>query len=129
MFQVYTGPILACCYECRWLDWSAWQSRITVDASGVDVELVWALIRRHGHDPQLLQLEHILHPRIVRRTGQETGVHYDDFVDWPAGKTLDNVAYAFARLLGLPHYQWLQWRDDLSDEEEWVEQGAVKVGS
>ena len=99
MFQVYIGPILACSYECRWLDWSAWQSWITVDASGVDVELVWTLAQRHGHDSRLLELERILRPRIVRRSSQETGEHYDDFVDWPAGETLDNVAYAFARLL------------------------------
>jgi hypothetical protein len=60
---------------------------------------VWTLALRHGHDPQLLELQRILHPRIVRRTGQETGEHYDDFVDWPAGEALDNVAYAFARLV------------------------------
>src|SRR4029453_15516557 len=43
MLQVYTGPILACSYECRWLDWSDPEHRIKVDASGVDVELVWGL--------------------------------------------------------------------------------------
>jgi|Tabmets5t2r1_1033131.scaffolds.fasta_scaffold12443_1 hypothetical protein len=125
MFQLYTGPILACSYECRWLDWRAWQSRITVDASGVDVELVWTLAQRHGHDSRLLELERILRPRIVRRSSKERGQHYDDFVDWPAGETLDNVAYAFARLLGLSHYQWLQWRDDLSEERN----GSSKVQS
>jgi hypothetical protein len=125
MFTVYTGPILACSYECRWLDWSDPEHRIKVDASGVDVELVWRLAQRHGRDPRLLELQRILHPRIVRRTSQETGEHYDDFVDWPAGETLDNVAYAFARLLGLPHYEWLRWRDDLSDEEL----RAVRVSS
>jgi len=115
----------ACSYECRWLDWSDPEHRIKVDASGVDVELVWGLAQRHGRDPRLLELQRILHPRIVRRTSQETGEHYDDFVDWPAGETLDNVAYAFARLLGLPHYEWLRWRDDLSDEEL----RAVRVSS
>ena len=79
--------------------------------------------------PQLLELQRILHPRIVRRTDQETGGHYDDFADWPAGETLDNVAYAFARLVGLPHYQWLRWRDDPSDGGEWIQRGAVRVGS
>jgi hypothetical protein len=91
------------------------EHRIAVDASGVDVEVVWRLILRHGHDPQLLQLQRILHPRIVRRTGQETGEHYDDFVDWPAGETHDNVACSFARLVGLPHYRWLRWSDDARD--------------
>jgi hypothetical protein len=129
MFQVYTGPILACSYECRWLDWNDPEHRIKVDASGVDIEVVWTLAERHGHHPQLLQLQRILHPRIVRRTGQETGEHYDDFVDWPAGETLDNVAYAFARLLGLPHYRWLRWRDDARDHREWIQHGAVRVGS
>jgi hypothetical protein len=129
VFQVYSGPILACSYECRWLDWYDPEQRIKVDASGVDVEVVWTLALRHGHDPQLLQLQRILHPRIVRRTGQETGEHYDDFVDWPAGETLDNVAHAFARLVGLPHYQWLRWRDDARDDREWIQHGAVRVGS
>ena len=41
MFQVYTGPILVSHYECRWLDWRTWDSRIRVDASGVDVEVVY----------------------------------------------------------------------------------------
>jgi hypothetical protein len=49
------------------------------------------------------------HPA-ANRSG--VGEHYGDFADWPAGKTLDNVAYAFARLVGLPHYRWLRWRDD-----------------
>ncbi|SRR6266545_1010759 len=129
MFQVYTGPILASHYECHWLDWSTWESWIKVDASGVDVEVVWTLAQRHGHDPRLLELERILHPRIVRRTSQETGEQYKDFVDWPAGETLDNVAYAFARLLALPHHQWLRWSDDPRDEERWFGYGAVKVGS
>jgi hypothetical protein len=129
MFQVYTGPILASHYECRWLDWRTWDSRIRVDASGVDVEVVWALAQHHGYDSRLLEVQRILHPRIVRRSSQETGEQYDDFVDWPAGETLDNVAYAFARLVGLPHYEWLQWRDDLSDEQDWIQHGAVKVGS
>jgi hypothetical protein len=126
MFAVYTGPILACHYECRWLDWSDPENRIKVDASGVDVELVWALTQRHGHDPQLLELQRILHPRIVRRTGQETGEPYDHFVDW-AWK--HEVAYAFAKLAALPHYVWLRWWDDLSDAEDWIQNGAVKVGS
>jgi hypothetical protein len=128
MFAVYNGPILASCYECRWLDLRTWDSRITVDASGVDVEVMWALAQRHGHHPQLLQLQRILHPRIVRRTDQQTDEHYDDFADWPAGETLDNVAYAFARLLALPHYQWLRWRDDPHDGGGWVQHGAVRVG-
>jgi hypothetical protein len=42
MFQVYTGPILAS-YECRWLDRNDPEHRIKVDASGVDVEVVWTL--------------------------------------------------------------------------------------
>jgi hypothetical protein len=75
--------------------------------------------------PPLLKLQRILHPRIVR-TGQETGEPYDGFVDW-AWK--HEVAYAFAELVALPHYVWLQWRDDLSDEEDWIQHGAVKVGS
>jgi hypothetical protein len=125
MFAVYTGPILACFYECRWLDWSDPEHRIRVDASGVDVELVWALVQCHGHDPQLLELEQILHPRIVRRTGQQTGEPYDGFVDW-AWK--HQVAYGFAELVALPHDVWLRWRDDLSDEEDWIQHGAVKVG-
>jgi hypothetical protein len=128
MFQVYTGPILASCYECRWLDWNDPEQRIKVDASGVDVEVVWTLTQRHNYDPQLLQLQRILHPRIVRRTSQETGEHYDDFVDWPAGETLDNVAHAFARLVGLPHYEWLRWRDDARDDQEWIQHGAVRAG-
>jgi hypothetical protein len=129
MSAVYAGPILACFYECRWLDLRTWDSEIKVDASGVDVEVMWTLAQRHGHHPQLLELQRILHPRIVRRTDQETGGHYDDFADWPAGETLDNVAYAFARLVGLPHYQWLRWRDDPSDGGEWIQRGAVRVGS
>jgi hypothetical protein len=128
MFQVYTGPVLASHYECRWLDWGDPENRIKVDASDVDAEVVWPLAQRHGHDPQLLELQRILHPRIVRRTGQETGEHYDDFVDWPAGETLDNVAYAFARLFALPYYEWLRWRDDLRDVGEWIQHGAVRVG-
>ena len=82
-----------------------------------------------GHDSWLLELLRTLQPRIVRRSSQETGAHYDDFVDWPAGATLDNVAYAFARLVGLPHDAWLQWRDDLSDAQDWKQHGAVKVGA
>jgi hypothetical protein len=97
-------------------------------ASGLDLEMVWALAQRHGHHSRLLELQRILHPRIVRRSSQETGGHYDDFVDWPAAATLDNVAYAFARLVGLPHYAWLQWRDDLSDAQDRKHQGAVEVG-
>jgi hypothetical protein len=83
MFAVYSGPLLASYYECRWLDWSDPEDRIKVDASDVDVEVVWALAQRHGHDPQLLELERILHPRVERRTDEETGAHYDGFVDWP----------------------------------------------
>jgi hypothetical protein len=126
MFQVYTGPVLVSSYECRWLDWSNPEHRIKVDASGVDVEVVWALAQRHGHDPQLLELQRILHPRTVRRTGQETGEHYDDFVDWA---WRHEVAYAFARLVSLPHYQWLRWRDDARDDREWIQHGAVRVGN
>jgi hypothetical protein len=40
----------------------------------------------------------------------------------------DNVAYAFARLLALPHYVWLRWRDDMSNDIECLQEGAVKVG-
>jgi hypothetical protein len=126
MFQVYSGPILVSSYECRWLDWSDPEHRVKVDASGVDVEVVWALAQRHGHDPELLELQRILHPRIVRRTGQETGEPYDDFVDWA---WMHEVAYAFARLVGLPHYQWLRWRDDAREDREWIQHGAVMVGS
>ncbi len=126
MCAVYSGPLLASYYECRWLDWSDPEDRIKVDASGVDVEVVWALAQRHGHDPQLLELERILHPRVERRTDEETGAHYDGFVDWP---WRSDVAYALAQLLALPHYEWLRWRDDLRDAGEWIEQGAVKVGS
>src|SRR5512132_3015281 len=115
MFQVYTGPILVCSYECRWLDWNDPEHRIKVDASGVDVEVVWAFAQRHGHDSQLLELQRILHPRTVRRTGQERGEHYDDFVDWA---WRHEVAYAFARLVSLPYYQWLRWRDDARDDRE-----------
>jgi len=128
-FQVYSGPILACFYECRWLDLRTWDRQLTVDASGVDVEVMWTLAQRHRQHPQLLELQRILHPHIQRRTDPATGQHYDDFADWPAGETLDNVAYAFARFLGLPHYQWLQWRDDLSDEQGWIQHGAVRVGN
>jgi hypothetical protein len=129
LFEVYSRPVPvpACSYECRWLDWSDREEWIRVDASRLDVEVVWALARRHGHDPQPLQLQRILHPRIVRRTDQETGQDYDDFVDWPWGETLDNVAYAFARLLALPHYQWLRWPVDLQDEQRWIQHDAVKV--
>ncbi len=49
MFAVYSGPLLVSYYECRWLDWSDPEDRIKVDASGVDVEVVWALAQRHGH--------------------------------------------------------------------------------
>jgi hypothetical protein len=103
VFQVYTGPILASHYECRWLDWRTWDSQIRVDTSGLDLEMVWALVQSHGHHSRLLELPRILHPRILhprilRRSSQETGEHDDDFVDWP-GATLDNVAYAFARLV------------------------------
>jgi hypothetical protein len=129
MFTVFTGPILASSYQCRWLDWSDPENRIMVDADRLDVEAIWSLAQRHGPDPGLQDLQRILHPRIVRRTSPDSGEQYDGFVDWPAGETLDNVAYAFARLVGLPHYQWLRWRDDLSDEHEWLEQGAVKVSS
>ncbi len=83
----------------------------------------------HGHDPQLLEPQRILHPRIVRRTSQETGEHYDSFAEWPAGETLDNVAYTFARFLALPHYQWLRWRDDPGDMGDWSQHGAVRAGS
>jgi hypothetical protein len=76
--------------------------------------------------PQLLELERILHPRIVRRTGQQTGEPYDGFVDWV---WKHQVAYGFAELVALPHDVWLRWRDDLSDEEDWIQHGAVKVGS
>jgi hypothetical protein len=106
MLEVFTGPQLACHYQCHWLDWSDFQARVSVDASGLDVELVWTLAQRHGQDPQLLELQRILHPRIERRTDQETGQEYDGFVDWPAGETLDNVAYAFARLLESPRVSW-----------------------
>jgi len=41
MFQLYTGPILASHYECRWLDWRTWDSQIRVDTSGLDLEMVW----------------------------------------------------------------------------------------
>jgi hypothetical protein len=126
MFQVYSGPILVSSYECRWLDWSDPEHRVKVDASGVDVEVVWALAQRHGHDPELLELQRILHPRIVRRTGQETGEPYDAFVDWA---WMHEVAYAFARLVGLPQYRWLRWRDDARDDREWIQHGAVRVGS
>jgi hypothetical protein len=129
MFQLYSGPILASHYECRWLDWRTWDSQIRVDTSGLDLEMVWALVQRHGHHSRLLELQRILHPRIVRRSSQQRGEHYDDFVDWPVGATLDNVAYAFARLVGLPHYAWLQWRDDLSDAQDWRQHGAAKVGT
>jgi hypothetical protein len=88
---------------------------------------VWAIAQRHGHGPQLVNLQRIPRPRIVRWTGRQTAKHYGDFVDWPASETLDNLAYAFARLVGLPRYQWLRWRDDLSDEREWLQQGAVRV--
>ena len=128
MFAAYTGPVLTSRYECRWLDWSDPQNRIKTDASDVDVEAIWALAKRHGRNPQLLELQRILHPRIVRQTDQETGTQWDSFADWPAGRTLDNVAYAFARLLALPHYGWLRWRDDMSNDIECLQEGAVKVG-
>jgi hypothetical protein len=55
-----------------------------------------------------LELLRILHPRIVRQTDRETGTQWDSFADWPVEKLDDNVAYAFARLLALPHYVWLR---------------------
>ena len=79
-----------------------------------------------GADPQLLELKRILHPRIVRQTGQATGEPYDAFVDWAWRY---EVAYAFAELVALPHYVWLRWRDDLGDQQDWIQHGAVKVGS
>jgi hypothetical protein len=51
MSAVYAGPILACFYECRWLDLRTWDSEIKVDASGVDVEVMWTRAQRHGHHP------------------------------------------------------------------------------
>jgi hypothetical protein len=129
LFEVYAGPQLTCHYQCHWLDWSDFQARVNVDASGLDVQMVWTLAQRHGHDPQLLELQRTLHPHIQRRTDPETGQEYDDFVDWPAGETLDNVAYAFARLLALPHYQWLRWPIDPRDEKGRLQHGAVRVGS
>jgi hypothetical protein len=125
MFEIFTGPQLASHYQCRWLDWSDQEGQITVDASGLDIELVQALAKRHGHAPRLgRRLERILHPRLERRTDEETGARFDGFADWEWGQL---VAYAFAELVALPHYEWLRWRDDLSDEARWVEQGAVRI--
>jgi hypothetical protein len=70
MFEIFTEPILASSYECCWLDWRTWDSRIRVDTLGVDVTVVWTLAQRHGHHPTLLGLQRILHPRIQRRTDQ-----------------------------------------------------------
>jgi hypothetical protein len=125
MFEVFTGPRLACHYQCRWLDWSDQEGRIKIDTSDLDVEVVQALAKRHGHGPRLgRQLERILHPRLERRTDQETGARFDGFADWEWGQL---VAYAFAELVALPHYEWLRWREDLRDKGRWVEQGAVRI--
>jgi len=45
------------------------EDRIKVDASGVDVAVVWAPAQRHGDNPQPLELQRILDPRILRRFG------------------------------------------------------------
>jgi hypothetical protein len=68
------------------------------------------------------------HPRIVRQTDRETGTQWDSFADWPVERLDDNVASAFARLLALPHNVWLRWRDDMSNDIECLQEGAVKVG-
>jgi hypothetical protein len=125
MFEIFSGPKLASRYQCRWLDWSDQDSRITVDASDTDIDLVQALAKRHGQGPRLgRQVERILHPRLERRTDEETGAQFDGFADWEWGQL---VAYAFAELVALPHYEWLRWRDDLRDEGRWVDQGAVRI--
>lgn len=125
MFEVFTGPRLNSHYQCRWLDWSDQDNHITVDASDTDIDLVQALAKRHGQGPALgRRLERILHPRLERRTDEETGAQFDGFVDWD-WKML--VAYAFAELVALPHYEWLRWRDDLKDEERWIDQGAIRI--
>jgi hypothetical protein len=125
MFEVFTGPKLACHYQCRWLDWSDPKDPIKIHANDLDIEMVQALAKRHGHGPQVgRRLERILHPRLERRTDEETGAQFDGFADWDWSHL---AAYAFAELVALPHYEWLRWRDDTRDEGRWVEHGAVRL--
>jgi hypothetical protein len=54
----------------------------------------------------------------------QPGAQFDGFADWKWGQL---VAYAFAELVALPHYEWLRWRDDSRDEGRWAEHGAVRI--
>ena len=128
MYAILSGPRVTCRYETRWLDWSDKENRIAIDAGQLDLEVVRSLAERHGEAVELqARLEQILSPRIMTRTDEATGASWEAFTDWPAEKLDDNVAYAFARVLGLPRYEWLGW--GYLDESEWGRQGAVHVRS
>jgi hypothetical protein len=132
MFEIFTGPQLAAHYQCRWLDWSDPDNRITVDASDLDIEVVQALAKRHGHGPRLgQQLERILHPRLQRRTDEETGAQFDGFADWEWAswwRTPSPSLWPFPTMSGSDGGTTSAMREDGSSKEQ-SGSGADEAGS